>query len=98
MQRVTSIASFLMMMIVLLLGMVMPSLPDLDDGDDNVGWAAVIEAPTKSQASDVSSVRHKHSKAKTVTVVASKETRYRFDEIDSAPASSQSHVSPPLRT
>ena len=50
MQRITNIASLLMMTIVLLLGVVMPSLPNLDDGDENVGCAAVIHVAARKNA------------------------------------------------
>jgi hypothetical protein len=51
MRQVANITSLAMMMIVLLLGIFIPSLPDLDDDDDNVGCAAVMPlAPRKSES------------------------------------------------
>lgn len=55
MRPMSNITSFTMMMIVLLLGVFMPSLPNLDDGDDNVGCAAVM--PLSTQKSSVEAAR-----------------------------------------
>lgn len=49
MRQISNITSSSMLMIVLLLGIFMPSLPNLDDNDENVGCAAVLTvAPNKS--------------------------------------------------
>jgi len=50
MKHRSNIMSFLLMAIVLLLGVFMPSLPNLDDGDENVGCAAVLPLAARKSA------------------------------------------------
>jgi hypothetical protein len=96
MRKIDNITSIAMMLVVLLLGVLVPSLPDLDDDDDNVGCAAVmtLAAPktgVRNQAAQErlrqSTPAEKHIKARSFASLGR----------ESAPAQSLAHVSPPLR-
>jgi hypothetical protein len=50
MRNVKHVTSLAMMIFVLLLGVVIPAQPELDDGDDNVGCAAVMPLATRDSA------------------------------------------------
>jgi competence protein ComGC len=99
MQRRSNIMSMALMAIVLLLGIFVPSMPNLDDGDDNVGCAAVMPKAERQAASEVAGdERQLHrSEAKLSTTTAA------VVEADTAPGVSVtamlflSQVSPPLR-
>lgn len=61
--------------IVLLLGIFMPSLPNLDDGDENVGCAAVL--PLAARKSTVQAA-HDEPKQRHVARVADSRTVHPF--------------------
>jgi hypothetical protein len=96
MRKIDNITSIAMMLVVLLLGVLVPSLPDLDDDDDNVGCAAVmtLASPKTGESNQAAQARlrqsapaEKHVNGRSFAVVGR----------ESAPAQSLAHVSPPLR-
>lgn len=96
MKKIDNITSIGMMLVVLLLGVLVPSLPDLDDDDDNVGCAAVMTlgSPKTGERNQAAQARlrqstavEKHVDGRSLAIVGQ----------ESAPAQSLAHVSPPLR-
>lgn len=98
MQRKTNILSLAMMAIVLLLGIFMPSLPNLDDGDENVGCAAVMPHVTRKTANDTATDQRRLTNTErtfhTERYAAASHSSY---DLSAAPALFLSQVTPPLR-
>ena len=98
MQRKTNILSLAMMAVVLLLGVFMPSLPNLDDGDENVGCAAVLPHVARNTASDEASDQQRLTNTELVVQAARRAVASHAEyDLSAAPALFLSQVSPPLR-
>lgn len=98
-KQISNITSFAMMLIVLVLGVFVASVPDLDDSDDNVGCAAVMPlAPEKSVRDVVNDERRlprtEHSQ---MNVRSEAEAQATNSEVSALGNSSLSQISPPLR-
>ena len=98
MRHKSNITSMALMLIVLLLGIFIPSLPDLDDGDDNVGCAAVMPVSTREASADDTSGQRKR-RTSTDAAEGSAVTRASLNKLEIvAPAMIVlSQVTPPLR-
>ena len=100
MKRPSNITSLAMMLVVLLLGIFIPSLPDLDDGDDNVGCAAVMPlAPRKADADASSNEQRLKRSGRSASITNNQETSRPAAISAIAPATiSLSQVATPLRS
>jgi hypothetical protein len=99
MRRITDIASMAMIGVVLLLGIVMPVMPDLDDDDDNVGCAAVMPLATRKSLEHAADSRESVQCGKTRREIGSDAAAVAQESRSNEPtACAMAHISTPLRT
>jgi hypothetical protein len=98
-KQVSNIMAFTMMLVVLVLGVFMASTPDFDDGDDNVGCAAVMPLAPRKSVRDVASdePRVMRSERSQQGASSTAEAQGAALEVSALGSPSLSQISPPLR-
>jgi hypothetical protein len=98
-KKMSNILAVPVMLVVLLLGVFMPSLPDLDDGDDNVGCAAVMPLAPRQSITEAANDQRRLPKTERAVEASGTRTisQSTSSEARATGSLSLSQTSPPLR-
>jgi hypothetical protein len=98
MRHMSNLTSFSMVMVVLLLGVFIPSLPNLDDDADNMRSAVVMPVAPGQSVTEAATDQRRHRRSKRVEKIASVTPAAQPAVSESNTVTvPQSQVSPPLR-
>ena len=91
--------AFAMMLVMLVLGVFVASVPEFDDGDDNVGCAAVMPLAPRKSVRNVASdePRLVQSERSRYAAMSEAEMQGVTSEVSALGNPSLSQISPPLR-
>jgi hypothetical protein len=95
----SNIIAFAMMLVVLVLGVFIASVPDLDDSDDNVGCAALMPLAPRKSIRDAESDERRLARSERSLQSASIQSKALVtkSEVSALGSPSLSQISPPLR-